>query len=109
MSTPWAQLPANEVETSHLHASAVVIGEAGVLILGHSAAGKSRLALALVEAAERTGAFARLVGDDWIGIACRGGRLIASGHPMIRGKIERRGRGIFDVPFLGAAIVRIVI
>jgi len=94
---------------SYLHASAVVIGEAGVLIRGPSGAGKSSLAFALITAAEEAGFFARLVGDDRIGIESRGGRLIACGHPMILGKIERRGQGIFEIPFLSAAVVRLVI
>jgi HPr kinase/phosphorylase len=49
------------------------------------------------------------VGDDRIAIEPRGGRLIAHGHPMILGKIERRGQGIFEIPFLPAAVVRLVI
>lgn len=86
-----------------------MIGEAGVLISGPSGAGKSGLALALLAAAGSAGLFARLVGDDRIGIESKGGRLIARGHPMILGKIERRGQGIFEMPFLDAAIVRLVI
>jgi HPr kinase/phosphorylase len=101
--------PAGIAEKSHLHASAVVIGEAGVLIRGPSGAGKSSLAFALITAAEDAGFFARLVGDDRIGIESRGGRLIAYGHPMILGKIERRGQGIFEIPFLPAAVVRLVV
>jgi HPr kinase/phosphorylase len=101
--------PAAIAEKSHLHASAVVIGEAGVLIRGPSGAGKSSLAFALITAAEDAGFFARLVGDDRIGIESRGGRLIAYGHPMILGKIERRGQGIFEIPFLPAAVVRLVV
>jgi HPr kinase/phosphorylase len=101
--------PAANAEKSDLHASAVVIGEAGVLIRGPSGAGKSSLAFALIAAAENAGLFARLVGDDRIGIESRGDRLIAYGHPMILGKIERRGQGIFEIPFLPAAVVRLVI
>jgi HPr kinase/phosphorylase len=101
--------PVANAEKSQLHASAVVIAEAGVLIRGPSGAGKSSLAFALITAAEDAGLFARLVGDDRIGIESRGGRLIAYGHPMILGKIERRGQGIFEIPFLPAAVVRLVI
>ena len=80
-----------------------------MLIRGPSGAGKSNLALALIAAAEGAGLFARLVGDDRIGIESRGGRLIAHGHPLILGKIEWRGHGIFEIPFLSAAVVRLVI
>jgi HPr kinase/phosphorylase len=97
------------VEKSPLHASAVVIGEAGVLISGPSGAGKSSLALALIAAAESAGFFARLIGDDRIGVESRGGRVIARGHPLILGKIERRGQGICELPFLAAAVVRLLI
>lgn len=108
MSTQWDHQAVN-VELSYLHASAVVIGEAGVLIFGPSGAGKSSLALALIAAAEGAGLFARLVGDDRIGIECTGGRLIARGHPVILGRIERRGQGIFEMPYLAAVIVQLVI
>jgi HPr kinase/phosphorylase len=93
----------------YLHATAVVIDEAGVLIMGGPGAGKSRLALALIAAAAGAGTFTRLVGDDRIGIERRGARLIARGHPAILGKIERRGQGIAEIPFLGAAVVRLVV
>ncbi|HEY8032674.1 MAG TPA: HPr kinase/phosphatase C-terminal domain-containing protein [Methylocella sp.] len=101
--------PEANADKVHLHASAIVIGEAGVLISGPPGAGKSSLALALITAAGDAGIFARLVGDDRIGIEPRGGRLIAHGHPTILGKIERRGYGIFEIPFLPAAVVRLVI
>ncbi len=63
----------------------------------------------MIAAAGDAGNFARLVSDDRIGIEPRGGRLIAHGHPTILGKIERRGYGIFEIPFLPAAVVRLVI
>lgn len=94
---------------SYLHATAIVIGEAGLLIRGPSGAGKSSLAFALIAAAEGAGFFARLVGDDRVGIELRGGRLIARAHPLILGKIEWRDQGIFEVPALPAAILRLVI
>ncbi len=93
----------------YIHASAVAIKEAGVLIRGPSGAGKSRLALALIAAAETAGLFSRLIGDDRIGLERRGGRLIARAHPQILGRIERRGQGILEIPFLPAAVVRLAI
>jgi HPr kinase/phosphorylase len=96
-------------DTPYLHATAVVVGEAGVLILGPSGSGKSTLAFNLIACAERAGYFARLVGDDRIGLNLCGNRLIATGHPAIPGKLERRGQGIAEVPFLPSSIVRLVI
>jgi HPr kinase/phosphorylase len=99
----------SDAETSYIHATAIAIAEAGVLIRGPSGAGKSSLAFALIAAAESAGLFAMLVGDDRIGVELRGGRVIARGHPSILGKIERRGQGIFEVPFLPAVVVRLVV
>jgi hypothetical protein len=48
-----------------IHASAVLVGPRAVLIRGPSGSGKSRLAFALLQAAEEGRlAFARLVSDD---------------------------------------------
>ncbi len=92
-----------------IHASAIVIEEAGILIRGTSGSGKSQLALALVAAAGRAGHFAILVGDDRISLEAHSGRLIARGHPLIRGRIERRGQGVLQTPFIAAAVIRLVI
>lgn len=95
--------------SSRLHASAVVIGEAGVLIRGRSGAGKSSLAAVLISAAHQAGRFAALIGDDRIELSLRSGRVIARGHPAIHGLIELRGQGIVALPNERAAIVRLII
>ncbi len=92
-----------------LHASAVVIREAGVLIRGASGSGKSRLALALLAAAAGAGLFARLIGDDRIRLESVHERLIVRGHPLIAGQIEDRGTGIVRAPAIAAAVVRLVV
>ncbi len=92
-----------------IHASVVVIGEAGVLIRGDSGAGKSSLARRLIETAQARGLFARLVGDDRIVLAAAGGRLVARPHPAIPGQIEARGRGILTMAHEPAAPIRCVI
>jgi HPr kinase/phosphorylase len=92
-----------------IHASAVVIGEAGVVIRGVSGSGKSRLALTLIESAHGAGLFARLIGDDRIRLQRANQRLIARGHPLILGQIEQRGAGILRRPFIAAAVVRLVV
>ncbi len=81
----------------YIHATAVKIRDAGVLIRGPSRAGKSSLALALLSEAARLSYYGRLIGDDRIGLIRCGASLILRGHPAILGKIEQRGKGILDV------------
>jgi HPr kinase/phosphorylase len=82
-----------------IHASAVLVGCRAVLIRGPSGSGKSRLALALLQAA-RSGAlpFARLVADDRATMEARNGRLLVRPAPSLAGLIEVRGQGIRQVP-----------
>ncbi len=76
-----------------LHASCVAIKGRGVLLTGASGAGKSDLALRLIDRG------AQLVGDDGVVIDARDGRLHARSGPNIEGQIEVRGLGILAVPF----------
>ncbi len=92
-----------------LHATAVVYGENGVLILGASGTGKSALALALLARARMTGQFGALVGDDRIWVRAAGGRLFASGAPHMAGLIERRAAGLLAAPSEPAATIRLVV
>lgn len=93
----------------YIHATVVLVGEAGVLIRGASGSGKSALALALMSEAGRRGLFARLVGDDRVEIAQSGGRLTARGHPAVAGLIEERGTGLLSLPHETAAVVRCIV
>ena len=68
-----------------LHATAVVHGESGVLILGPSGSGKSALALALMARASSAGAFGALIGDDRIFVRKVEGQLVASGAANMAG------------------------
>ena len=86
-----------------VHASAVSVGEVGILIRGRSGAGKSQLALALMD----KGAW--LVADDRVYLASRAGRLIGSAPAPIAGLVELRGRGILPRPFHRQAIIRLVV
>lgn len=92
-----------------VHASAIVIGEAGILIRGPSGAGKSSLALALIALAQLQGRFARLVADDRTQIVIRAGRLLAAPVSPIEGLVERRGLGLTPEPHLSAAVIRLLI
>lgn len=92
-----------------IHANCVVAGEHGVLIRGPSGAGKSSFSVRLIGQAETAGLFARLVSDDRTHLEARNGRLVATAAPQIAGMIERRGVGVLTVPWLGAAVVRLVV
>jgi serine kinase of HPr protein (carbohydrate metabolism regulator) len=94
------------LEPSTIHASAVLVGARALLIQGPPAAGKSRLALALLDAAEAgLLAFARLVADDRVVIEASHGRLLARPAPVLAGLIEVRGLGIRRVPYEPVAVV----
>ena len=82
-----------------------------MLIRGPSGSGKSRLALALLQAARSQGAlpFARLVADDRADVEARNGRLLVRPAPALAGLIEVRGLGIRQVPYEPVAVVGLVV
>ena len=92
-----------------IHATCIVVGEAGILIRGEAGTGKSALARTIVDIASRAGRFARLVSDDRTRIALRHGRLVAQVVPSIAGRIEARGVGILAVAHESSAVVRLVV
>jgi serine kinase of HPr protein (carbohydrate metabolism regulator) len=92
-----------------LHATAVIHGESGVLILGPSGSGKSALALALMARASGAGAFGALIGDDRVFVRKARGRLIAWGAANMAGVIERRTVGLAQVRHEPVAIVRLAV
>lgn len=92
-----------------IHASAVVVREAGVLIRGPSGAGKTTLAFRLLAEAGRDGNFAAFVADDRCGLAARSGRLVARGHPAVLGLAERRFWGLVPVESEPWCVVRLVV
>jgi HPr kinase/phosphorylase len=99
-------VPAREIS---LHATAVIHGESGVLILGPSGSGKSALALALMAHASASGAYSALVGDDRVFVSEADGRLIARGAANVAGLIERRTAGLIRVRHEPAAVMRLAV
>ena len=89
-------------ETTLVHGTCVAVGDAGVLILGPPGAGKSDLALRLIDepGCGLTGEMraARLVSDDQVAVTRDGNDLIASAPAAIAGLFEVRGLGIARVP-----------
>jgi serine kinase of HPr protein (carbohydrate metabolism regulator) len=86
-----------------LHASTVASDGRAVLITGLSGAGKSDLALRLIDRG-----FA-LVSDDRTIVKRVGDRLIASAPPTIAGKLEIRGIGIVDMQTAGDVPVALLV
>ncbi len=97
-------------QSASVHASAVLVGPRAVLIRGQSGAGKSRLALALLQAG-RDGQlpFARLVADDRTQLEVASGRVLARPAPELAGLLEVRGAGIRQVPHEPVAVVFLVV
>lgn len=93
----------------YIHANALVIGEAGILLRGPSRSGKSTLTRRLVALARAQGRFARLVGDDRVSVEAKDGRVIVRPHPTIAGLIEARGTGILAMPHAPACALRLVV
>ena len=89
-----------------IHATAVLVGARALLVRGPAGSGKSRLALALIEAAQqRRSPFARLVADDRVALERHHGRLIARGPAELAGLIEVRGLGLRRVTYEPFAMV----
>lgn len=87
----------------NIHATAIVIGQRGLLFLGPSGAGKSMLALACLAAARRGGAFSALVADDRVMIGSAQSRIMASCPTSIAGLLEIRGSGLVYLTHVASA------
>ena len=88
-------LPPDEI----VHASCVAIGGRGVLLAGRSGAGKSDLALRLIDRG------AVLVSDDYTEIRGVGDSLLAQAPPSIARRMEVRGVGIVDMETAGTVAI----
>lgn len=82
------------MKTVNIHASCIAIGRRGILILGDSGAGKSDLALRLIDDG------AALVSDDRTELYTSHGILHARAPKTIAGLLEVRGLGIVKLPFV---------
>ena len=76
----------------NIHASCVALGAQGVLLLGRPGAGKSDVALRLIDQG------AQLVADDRTILFTRRGGLYGKSPDSIRGLLEIRGLGIVKMP-----------
>ncbi len=74
------------------HASCVEFEHVGLLLRGAAGAGKSDLALRLIDAG------ATLIADDQVVISARDGRLVAQPPAALAGLLEIRGLGVVALP-----------
>ena len=92
-----------------IHASAVLVGETGILILGASGSGKSSLALDLIDHCHLRGIAAGLIGDDRIVILRKNGQIFASPAPQLAGLIEVFGSGVHLVRHIDEAEIHLAV
>ena len=87
-----------------VHGTCVALGRRGALLRGAPGAGKSDLALRFMALPGEGALCPHLVADDQVSVTARAdGTLLASAPPTIAGKIEVRGLGVIEVPFLAEA------
>ncbi|RUU70270.1 HPr kinase/phosphorylase [Mesorhizobium sp. M2C.T.Ca.TU.009.01.2.1] len=102
-------MPDTATKPRNIHGTALLIGEQGVLIAGPSGAGKTTLALALIDHCRTRGMFSRLVGDDQLFAAAHGGRLVCRAPASIAGLCEVHGIGPRPLAFEPAAVIDLVV
>ena len=81
-----------------LHANTLRLADHGVLITGPSGSGKSVLTLALIERAPLFKRSSALIADDYSEITAQNGHLIARAPARLKGGMEIRGAGLFEMP-----------
>lgn len=89
--------------STHVHATAVCVGDTGVLILGPPGSGKTDLALRLMDDG------AVLVADDQIIIERQEAKLMAMCPATIAGLMEIKGIGIVSVAHRPQAEIHVVV
>ena len=93
----------------NIHATGLVLGKTGLILRGVPGAGKSLLALELLDEWEARGLPAKLVSDDRIDIEATPRGLVMHAPKAIEGLIELRGRGIVSRPFVTKAPLDLVV
>ena len=86
-----------------VHATCVALEGRGVLLRGVPGAGKSDLALRLIEGG------AQLVADDQVALTRSGETLLAAPPARIEGLLEVRGIGIVSLDFVPQCPVHLVV
>ena len=94
---------------TNIHATGLVLGKAGLILRGVSGAGKSLLALELLDEWEARGLSAKLVSDDRIDVEATPQGLVMHAPAAIEGLVELRGRGIVERPFVRKSALHLVV
>ena len=93
-----------------IHGTCVALGTSAALLRGVSGAGKSDLALRFLALAYELGREPKLIADDQVWIEDgTSGELLASAPPTLAGKIEVRGLGILETPYLAQGRLVLVV
>jgi HPr kinase/phosphorylase len=96
-----------------VHATAIVIGAAGVLIRGAPGSGKSSLALQLIDqpgyGLGARAVRAKLIADDQVRIEKRHDMIVMSAPHALKNRIEIRGLGIRPIAAITSAKLHLVV
>ena len=94
---------------TNIHATAIVAGTLGILLVGSSGSGKSELGFRLINEARQRGWFGALVADDRVELSRHGEALVARRPETISGMIELRQGGIASVASVRRAVLDLAI
>ncbi|OHV86392.1 HPr kinase/phosphorylase [Mesorhizobium sp. ORS 3428] len=98
-------MPDPTVKPENIHGTAILIGERGVLITGPSGAGKTTLALTLIDHCRARGLFSRLISDDRLLATAHQGRLVCRAPATIAGLAEVPGFIPSPLPFEPGGVI----
>ena len=93
------------MQPENIHATAILVGERGILVSGASGSGKTTLALTLIDHGRQRGMFSRLVADDQLFVEAHSGRLVCRAPATIEGLAEVSGLGPRKLPFEPACVI----
>ncbi|WP_332692735.1 HPr kinase/phosphorylase [Devosia sp.] len=94
---------------TNVHGTGLLLGSTGLMLRGQSGAGKSVLALSLLDRWEGRGLPAFLVSDDRVDLVQTGRELSMRAPENLAGLIELRGRGIIRRPHKSLVTLNLVI
>ncbi|HET7412001.1 MAG TPA: hypothetical protein VFJ18_04995 [Pararhizobium sp.] len=98
-----------ETASENVHATAIVVGTAGLLFMGASGSGKSASAFACLAEAAARGVFAALIADDQVLVSAHGGAIVARAPVPTAGLMEMRGSGIVRLGHISGAVMHLAV